>query len=157
MELGQLYKNHILNSILLLKLRMWTLSSETHDKLIAAARALDSDGVRAVLESDEYKSAWLTTDAICNAAWVSACAATRIGDRASTSLTPEADESLKRICMVLQEHGCWLDVEDNVFMALQDGNIYGFRMPPRHPSSWSARYGVCRSYCIKFMGGRKRI
>ncbi len=142
---------------MLLKLRMWTHSSETRDKLVSAASALDADGVRAVLESDEFKSAWFKGEAICDAAWCSAVAASKIGDRASTSLTPETNELLRRICMDLQQHGCWLDVENNVFMALERGNIYGFRMPPRPPSSWSARFGVCQSFCLFYMEGRKRI
>jgi hypothetical protein len=136
---------------------MWTVSRETRDKLVSAASALDVDGVRAVLESDEFKSAWFKADAISDAAWNSAIAASRIGDRASTSLTPEVDESLRRICMELQQHGCWLDVENNVFVALERGNIYDFRMPPRPPSSWSARFGVCQSFCMLYMNGRKRI
>jgi hypothetical protein len=110
-----------------------------------------------VLESDEFKSAWFKADAICNAAWRGAISASRIGDRSSTSLTPEANESLRRICMHLQEYGDWVDVENNVFMALDRGNIYGFRMPPRPPSSWSARFGVFQSFCLFYMGGRKRI
>ncbi len=134
---------------------MWNVPSETCTKLVYAASALDADGVRAVLESDEFKSAWFKADAICNAAWNSAISASRIGDRASTSLTPEADESLRRICMHLQEYGDWADVENNVFTALDHGNIYGFRMPPRPPSSWSARFGVCQSFCLFYMGGRR--
>jgi hypothetical protein len=135
---------------------MWTISSETRAKLASAASALDANGVRAVLESDEFKSAWFKADAISDASWNSAISASRIGDRASTSLTPEADESLRRICMELQQHGCWLDVENNVFMALDSGIIYGFRMPPRPPSSWSARFGVCQNFCRMYMGGRSR-
>jgi hypothetical protein len=138
-----------------LKLKMWTVSSETHTKLVSAASALDADGVRAVLESDDFNNAWFKSDTICHAAWNSAASASRIGDRASTSLTPEANESLRRICMHLQEYGDWLDVENNVFMALDRGNIFGFRMPPRPPSSWSARFGVCQSFCLFYMGGRK--
>ncbi len=136
---------------------MCTLSSETEDKLVSAAAALDADGVRAVLDSDEFKSAWFKAEAICNAAWCSGVAASKRGDEASTSLTPETNESLRRICMDLQQHGCWLDVENNVFMALERRGIYGFRMPPRPPSSWSARFGVCQSFCLLFMEGRKRI
>jgi hypothetical protein len=142
---------------LLMKLRMWTISSQTRAKLVSAASALDADGVRAVLESDEFKSAWFKADTISDASWNSAISASRIGDRASTSLTPEADESLRRICMHLQEYGDWDNVENNVFMALHRGNIYGFRMPPRAPSSWSARFGVCQSFCMLYMNGRKRI
>jgi hypothetical protein len=122
-----------------------------------AASALDANEVRAVLESEEFKGAWLKTQAICDAAWWSATSASRIGDRASTSLTPEANESLRRICMELQQHGDWLEVENNVFMALDRGNIYDFRMPPRPPSSWSARFGICQSFCLFYMGRGKRI
>lgn len=142
---------------LLLKLQMWTVSPETREKLVSAASALNADGVRAVLESDEFKSAWFKEEAICDAAWRSAISASKIGYRSSTSLTPEADESLRRICMELQQHGCWLDVENNVFVALQRGNIYDFRMPPRPPSSWSALFGVCQRFCLLHMGGRRRI
>ena len=138
---------------------MWSTPTETRKRLVSAASALDADGVRSVLESDEFKSAWFwfKANAIGGAAWNSAISASRIGDRASTSLTPEADESLRRICMHLQEYGDWDNVENNVFTALQHGNIYGFRMPPRPPSSWSARFGVCQSFCLLYMGGGRRI
>jgi hypothetical protein len=136
---------------------MWIIPTETRAKLVSAASALDADGVRAVLESDEFNNAWFKSDAIGEAAWQSARSASKIGDRASTSLTPEVNESLRRICMHLQEYGDWLDVENNVFMALEQGDIYGFRMPPRPPSSWSARFGVCQTLCLSYMGGRKRI
>jgi hypothetical protein len=135
---------------------MWTVSLETREKLVSAASALDADGVRAVLESDEFKSSWFKGEAICNAAWCTAVSASKTGDRASTSLTSETNESLRRICMDLQQHGCWLDVENNVFKALERGGIYGFRMPPRPLSSWSARFGVCQSFCLFYMEGRKR-
>ena len=109
-----------------------------HTALVASAEALDVTGVRAALETEGFQRAWLQFHSVRDAATGAARAATRVGDRASVCLTPEADAALRQIIIALQAYGAWSHVETCVLRTLEGANITEFNMPSRAAGSSSS-------------------